>query len=49
MSQGKQKLKFERNQCKNFKDIRCHRRTTEDERTTGGRRMKGEFRFHELC
>ncbi len=26
MAQGKQQLKFDRNPCNNFRDIRCHRR-----------------------
>ncbi len=28
MAQGKQQLKFESNLCSNFRDNRCHRRTT---------------------
>ena len=42
MAQGKAQLKFERNPCGNFRDNRCHRRTTDD-----GRQTMDEF--HELC
>ncbi len=47
MVQGKPQLKFERNPCNNFRDFRCHRRTTDGGTTDGG--TTDEFRFHELC
>ncbi len=34
MAQGKPQLKFERNPCNNFRDNRCHRRTTEEKSHT---------------
>ncbi len=42
MGQGKPQLKFKRNPYNNFRDNRCHRRTT-------GWRTTDEFWFHELC
>ncbi len=43
MAQGKPQLKFESNPCSNFRDNRCHWRTTD------GRLTTDKFRFHELC
>ncbi len=37
MAQGKPQLNFESNPCSNFRDNRCHRRTTDDRRTDGRR------------
>ncbi len=34
MAQGKPQLKFESNPCSNFRDNRCHGRTTYDGRRT---------------
>ncbi len=41
MAQGKPQLKFERNPYNNFRDNRCHRRTTDGRTTNDGRRMDG--------
>ncbi len=35
LAQGKPQLKFESNPYSNFRDNRCHRRTTDDGRTSG--------------
>ena len=43
MAQGKSQLKFKRNPCNRFRNNWCHRRTTNDGRTTD------EFWFDELC
>ncbi len=43
MAQGKPQLKFESNPCSNFRDNRCHRRTTDDGTTDDGRRTNFDF------
>ncbi len=51
MAQGKPQLKFERNPYNNFRDNRCHRRTTDGRTTDDGRtsRAKNEASSMKPC
>ena len=43
MAQGKPQLNFESDPCSNFRDNRCHRRTTDDGTTDDVRRPNFDF------